>query len=54
MVDGDWSTELVPGGRDRSAPPLAKKADVVEYPEVFDHVGLLVNGSPGLAGLPFI
>ena len=31
-----------------------KKADVAEHPEVFDHVGLLVNGPPGMAGLPFI
>ena len=31
-----------------------KKADVVEYPEEFDHVGLLVNRPPELAGLPFL
>jgi hypothetical protein len=31
-----------------------KKNDVVENPEVFDHVGLLVNEPPGAAGLPFI
>jgi hypothetical protein len=31
-----------------------KKADVVEYPKAFDHVGLLVNGPTGMAGLPFI
>jgi hypothetical protein len=31
-----------------------KKADVVEHPEVCDHVGLLVDGPPGTAGLPFI
>jgi len=31
-----------------------KKADVVEHPEVFSHVGLLVNEPPGHAGLPFI
>ncbi len=31
-----------------------KKADVVEHPEVFDHVGLLANEPPGLAGLLFI
>jgi hypothetical protein len=31
-----------------------KKAGVVEHPEVFDHAGLLVNGPPGMAGLPFI
>jgi hypothetical protein len=30
-----------------------KKADVVEYPEVFDHVGLLVDQPPGTAGLLF-
>jgi hypothetical protein len=34
--------------------PKAKKADVAEHPEVFDHVGLLVNEPPGTAGLPFI
>ena len=31
-----------------------KKADVSEHPEVFDHVGLLVNEPPGTAGLLFI
>jgi hypothetical protein len=31
-----------------------KKADVAEHTKVFDHVGLLVNGPPGTAGLPFI
>jgi hypothetical protein len=31
-----------------------KKTDVVEHPRVFDHVGILVNGPPGMAGLPFI
>ena len=31
-----------------------KKADVTEHPEVFGHVGLLANGPPDLAGLPFI
>jgi hypothetical protein len=30
-----------------------KKADVVEHPQVFDHVGLLFNRPPGTAGLPF-
>jgi hypothetical protein len=34
--------------------PYTKKADVVEHPEVFDHVGLLVIRPPGEAGLPFI
>jgi hypothetical protein len=31
-----------------------KKTDVAKHPEVFGHVGLLVNEPPGLAGLPFI
>jgi hypothetical protein len=31
-----------------------KKADVAERPKAFDHVGLLVNGLPGMAGSPFI
>jgi hypothetical protein len=31
-----------------------KQADVVEHPEVFHHVGLLVNEPPGTAELPFI
>jgi hypothetical protein len=30
-----------------------KKADVAESPEGFDHVGLLFNQPPGMAGLPF-
>jgi hypothetical protein len=36
------------------ARPEQKKADVVEHRWVFDHVGLLCNGPPGSAGLPFI
>ena len=39
---------------DRLAPQKTKKADVVEHPEVFDHVGLLFNEPPGRAGLLFI
>jgi hypothetical protein len=31
-----------------------KKADVADHPEVFDHVGLLVNEPPGTAELLFI
>ena len=31
-----------------------KKADVFEHPGMFEHVGLLTNKPPGLAGLPFI
>jgi hypothetical protein len=33
---------------------FSKKTDVAEHPQVFDHVGLLVNGLPGAARLPFI
>jgi hypothetical protein len=32
----------------------AKKADVFKHPQVFDHVGLLVNKPPGESGLLFI
>jgi hypothetical protein len=40
----------------RTTPRLTrtKKADVAEHPEVFDHVGLLINEPPGRAGLLFI
>jgi hypothetical protein len=31
----------------------AKKADVVEHPEVFIHVGLLFNGPSRYSGVPF-
>jgi hypothetical protein len=31
-----------------------EKADVVDAPQGFDHVGLLLDGPPGPAGLPFI
>jgi hypothetical protein len=31
-----------------------KKADVAEHPEVFNHVGLLVNEPPGKNGVLFI
>jgi hypothetical protein len=34
--------------------PGEKEADVAEHPRVFEHVGLLVNRPPGMAGLPFI
>jgi hypothetical protein len=33
------------------ATPKTKKADVAEHPEVFDHVGLLVNEPPAMGGL---
>ena len=31
-----------------------KKADVVQHPKAFDHVGLLFNEPPGRAGLFFV
>jgi hypothetical protein len=31
-----------------------KKADVLKDPKVFQHVGLLVNQPPGMAGLPLV
>jgi len=33
--------------------PETKKADVIKYPEAFDHVGLLFNEPPGTAELLF-
>ena len=33
--------------------PSNKKADVLERPEVFQHAGLLINGPPGVSGVPF-
>jgi hypothetical protein len=33
---------------------IKKQADAVEHPRVFNHVGLLVNGPPGTAEMPFI
>ena len=35
-------------------PASAKKTDVTEHPEAFNHVGLLVNRSPGMAELSLI
>lgn len=46
FVAGERRPSLVASGK--------KKADVVEHPEVFDHVGLLVDGPPGGTGLPFV
>jgi len=49
------STGLVLAGCDPTAArEREKKADVAEHPEVFDHVGLLVNEPPGKAELLFI
>jgi hypothetical protein len=54
-VDLNVSISSLLGGRDCLAPPISKKkADVVKHSKVFDHVGILVNGSLGTAGAPFI
>ena len=39
------------GSLEATCPTRTKKADVAEHPQVFDHVGLLVNQPPGTAGL---
>jgi hypothetical protein len=38
----------------QTVPSQTKKADVAEYPEVFDHVGSLVNEPPSQAGMLFV
>ncbi len=43
-----------PGAPLVSATVGRKKTDVAERPAAFGHVGLLVNGPPGTAGLPLI
>lgn len=40
--------------REKSCSPAGKKTDAVDHPEVAHHVGLLVNGPPGVSGLPLI
>jgi hypothetical protein len=42
------------GYLNHSALLKTKKADVVEHPEVFDHVGLLVNRPSSHPGMPFV
>ena len=48
--DGLADRELIPNVPRRKN----EKADVFEYAEVFEHVGLLFNGPPDTVGLPFI
>jgi len=48
------SIGFVPAGCSRERATSAKKTDLVEHPEVFDHVGLLVNRPLGTAEVPFI
>jgi hypothetical protein len=35
-------------------PHANKKAGVPEHPEAFEHAGLLFDGPPNTAGMPFI
>jgi hypothetical protein len=53
--NGNFFVAVVCGAETQHCPALRKrkKAGVVEHPEVFDHAGLLVNGPPDMAGLPF-
>jgi hypothetical protein len=48
------SIAFVPGGCHAPRLHKRKKTDVAKHAEVFDHVGLLVNGLPGTAELTFI
>jgi hypothetical protein len=43
-----WFAQIDRSGRAK------QKADVTEHPEVPSHAGLLTDGSPDKAGLPFI
>jgi hypothetical protein len=60
MVNVDWTIDSsLLGSRPRHGSAQArhrkqKKADVAEHPEVFDHVGLLINEPLGRAELLFI
>ena len=54
MVNWVVSIEFVLSCPFAIAGPKNKKADVAEHPEVFHHVGLLVNEPPGAAGLLLI
>jgi hypothetical protein len=45
---------LVSSAVTRSHPAGSEKTDAAEHLRVLGRVGLLVNGTPGRAGLPFI
>ena len=51
---GREAGDTVPQAASRRLAQSKKKADVVEHPKAFDHVGLLVNKPPGNARLLFI
>ena len=54
MVGLVWSIAITSSRLRPSRTAANKKADVVEHPEVFDHVGLLGNEPPDPVGLPFL
>jgi hypothetical protein len=58
LIPSDRNTCFQPTVTDVGAGPVPrqgkKKADVVADGEICNHVGLLVNGPPGAAELPFI
>ena len=54
MVGLVWTIAITPVACGRPESPQTEKADVVEHPEVFHHVGLLVNEPPDTVGLPFL
>jgi hypothetical protein len=45
-------SKVVPWSLQQSRDTKTKKADVLEHPKVFQHVGLLVSQPPGMTGLP--
>jgi hypothetical protein len=51
--EADLTINILPIACDLPVPPEEKKADVVERPKAFHHVGLLFNEPPGKAGLFF-
>ena len=52
MILGRGSRIVWQHGGGVREPHRNEKADVVERPQAFHHVGLLANGSPATAGYP--
>jgi hypothetical protein len=46
--------DFLPDGSCACLATESQKTDVSERHEAFEHVGLLFNWPPGMAGLPFI
>jgi len=47
-------SKVVPWSLQQFHDTKTKKTDVLEHPKVFQHVGLLINQPPGMAGLPLV